>query len=101
MVKDPDESFFTRADQHIDLSNKHLEDTAPGKVSASMMYATARFNIWLSAVEFGSAEELGKEKQSTIDYFVDEYRKMLEDNMDDYIGNFDSYMPPTARRKDS
>ena len=31
-------------------------------------------------------------KQETLEYFVAEYRKMLEENLDDYIENFESYM---------
>ena len=31
-------------------------------------------------------------KEETIEYFVTEYRKMLDENMDDYINNFRSYM---------
>lgn len=100
MVKNPDEYFFDRADKHIDLSNAQLGDATAGKVSASMMYAAARFNVWLSASELGSKAELKKEKQRTIKYFMTQYRKMLEDNMEDYIENFDSYVkaPSDDRR---
>lgn len=38
---DLDPNFYNRADAHIDLSNSQLADINPGKVSASMMYATA------------------------------------------------------------
>ncbi|MEO0869470.1 MAG: DUF3144 domain-containing protein [Cyanobacteria bacterium J06642_11] len=31
-------------------------------------------------------------KQETMEYFVTEYRKMLEENLDDYIENFNQYM---------
>jgi len=31
-------------------------------------------------------------KQETLDYFVSEYQKMLEENLDDYIENFEFYM---------
>jgi hypothetical protein len=31
-------------------------------------------------------------KQETLEYFVSEYRKMLEENLDDHIENFESYM---------
>ena len=33
-----------------------------------------------------------KAKDTTVDYFVAEYRKMPEENLDDYIDNFDKYM---------
>ena len=88
-----DEKFYERADAHIHLSNDQISvDVTKGKVSASMMYATARFNSWVSACGWHSAEEIAAAKEETIEYFVAEYRKMLDENMDDYINNFQSYM---------
>ena len=84
--------FFDRADAHIDLSNRQMGECARGKVSASMMYATARFNAWVGACGFDAGSELREAKAETIEYFVTQYRKMLEENLDDYIKNFDKYM---------
>ncbi|WP_438970286.1 DUF3144 domain-containing protein [Methylophaga sp.] len=90
-----DETFFERADAHIYLSNEQISDSiSRGKVSASMMYSTARFNAWLSACGFDSAEEMSEHKQEVIDYFMAEYRKMLEENINDYIENYEPYMTP-------
>lgn len=88
-----DDQFFDRADAHIHLSNSQISEKAGrGKVSASFMYAVARFNAWVSACGWDSAEEMAAAKEETVDYFVAEYRKMLEENVEDYISNFDSYM---------
>lgn len=90
---DPDNKFYERADAHIHLSNDQISgEITRGKVSASMMYATARFNSWVSACGWHSADEMTKSREETIEYFTCEYRKMLEENMDDYIKNFQSYM---------
>lgn len=90
-----DETFFERADSHIHLSNQQIsEAVSRGKVSASMMYSTARFNAWLSACAHQSAAEMAENKQDTVEYFVAEYRKMLEENLNDYIKNFEPYMSP-------
>lgn len=92
-LQNPDNKFYERADAHIHVSNDQIsEDVTKGKVSASMMYATARFNSWVSACGWHSAEEMAATKEETIEYFVTEYRKMLDENMDDYINNFQSYM---------
>ena len=92
-MQNPDDKFYERADAHIHLSNDQIsEDVTKGKVSASMMYATARFNSWVSACGWNSAEEMAASKEETIEYFVTEYRKMLDENMDDYIKHFQSYM---------
>lgn len=92
-MQEVDEEFYNRADAHIHLSNDQIsEKIGPGKVSASMMYATSRFNAWLSACGWHSGKELEEAKKETIEYFASEYRKMLEENFDDYIKNFESYM---------
>ena len=91
-MKDVDDKFFDRADKHINLSNKQLEDATMGEVSASMMYSVTRFNAWISACGWEKREDMEKAKQKTIKYFVDEYQKMLKENLEDYIINFDRYM---------
>ncbi|MDH5535343.1 MAG: DUF3144 domain-containing protein [Betaproteobacteria bacterium] len=90
MATDP--KFFDRADAHIHLSNEQMDDISRGKVSASMMYATARFNAWVSACGFESSNDMAKAKAETIEYFAAEYRKMLEENLNDYVKSFDDYM---------
>jgi hypothetical protein len=90
-----DDKFFERADAHIFLSNDQSAQVGIGKVSASMMYATARFNSWVSACGFMKASEMEEARAETIDYFVEQFRLMLEDNLDDYIRNFDTYMATT------
>ena len=88
-----DDEFYDRADAHIHLANDQIsEKIGRGKVSASFMYGLARFNAWVSACGWESGEELAEAKKETIEYFVTEYRKMLEENVSDYIANFDSYM---------
>ena len=92
-MQNTDDEFYDRADAHIHLSNDQIAgEVTSGKVSASMMYATARFNSWVSACGWSSAQELDSAKEETIEYFVTEYRKMLEENLNDYIEKFDSYM---------
>lgn len=94
-VQEVDDEFYERADAHILLSNEQINEKATlGKVSASNMYATSRFNAWVSACGWNNSEEMAASKQETLDYFVAEYRKMLEENLSDHIENFDSYMRP-------
>ena len=92
MNSDTDKAFFERADAYITLANEQATDVSRGKVSASMMFATARFNAWVSASGTDSGEELASVKEEALEYFVTEYRKMLEENLDEYIEHFDKYM---------
>ncbi len=95
-MEDDDTTFYDRADAHIHLSNDQIDDkVALGSVSASTMYATARFNAWVSACDWNNAQEMGASRQEILDYFTAEYRTMLEENLDDYINNFEAYMTPS------
>ena len=87
-----DDNFYDRADEHIHLSNEQLKTTDQGKVSASMMFSVARFNAWISATGYQSQDQMRQAKQEMLDYFVTEYKKMLDENLDDYIDNFNEYM---------
>lgn len=92
-VQDIDDKFYNRADAHINLSNEQItEPIDREKVSASFMYSVARFNAWVSACGWNGSKEMSESKEETIEYFVTEYRRMLEENIDDYIENFDKYM---------
>jgi hypothetical protein len=95
VVTDIDKDFYKRADAVIHLANDQLSDFSRGKVSASCMYATARFNAWVTACGHGSAEDMAAAKDETLDYFTKQYRAMLEENLNDYIENFSQYMQPT------
>jgi hypothetical protein len=92
MPRDADDAFYERADAHIHLSNDQMGEITRGKVSASMLYGTSRFNAWVSACGFDNGADMAEKKEETIKYFVEEYAKMLEENLDDYIANFAQYM---------
>ena len=92
MKSDSDKEFFERADAYITLANEQATNVSRGKVSASMMFATARFNAWVSASGTDSGEELASVKEEALEYFMTEYRKMLEENLDEYIEHYEKYM---------
>lgn len=96
MPTDPDADFFARADAHIKLANEQMQSATRGKVSASTLYAAARFNAWVSACGVASGAEMRQRKAEAISYFVEQYKKMLEENLDDYIANFERFMKPAS-----
>ena len=89
----PDDRFYDRADEHIELSNQQINATETrGKVSASMMYANARFSAWICASGFSSQKDMAAAREERIAFFCEQYRKMLNEHYDDYVENFDDYM---------
>ena len=91
-----DENFYSRADSFIDLANEHGKNTERNMVSGSMMYASARFNAWISATGSKTGKELYDAKQARIAVCLELYRTMLDENIDSYIKNFGDYMKPDA-----
>ena len=96
LSQDADHDFYDRAHEHLRVANEQLGEVSQGQVSASMMYACARFNAWLSASKRGSASDLKGAYGETIEYFVAQYRKMLVKNLDDFVANFGDYIQPPA-----
>ncbi|RYZ12049.1 MAG: DUF3144 domain-containing protein [Comamonadaceae bacterium] len=94
MPKPTDPAFYDRADAHIHLSNRQAPEVGTGPASASMLYGTARFNAWVSALDFRSGAEMAARREDILAYFTEQYRRMLEDNLDDYIANFERHMAP-------
>jgi class 3 adenylate cyclase len=61
------------------------------------MYAAARFNAFIVAQSTGSAEKMRGEKAQALEYFVNQFRMMMENNLDDFAANFDKYIGDAAR----
>ena len=93
MSQATDQAFYDRADAHIDLANQQIESLQDlGKVSASLTFGASRFNAWMSARSFKSGEEMAAAREELLKYFCEQYRMMLEDNLDDHIAHFEQYM---------
>jgi predicted aminopeptidase len=86
-----DIAYWDRADEIINLANQQTEDAASDDVNSSLLYATARFNAFLVAASAENADEIKAGKAAAIEFFTEQYRQLLSDNIDDYIENFDEY----------
>ncbi len=86
-----DRTFFERADAHISLANAQTANIPAPRVSASITFATARFNAWLCANMYGSAAEMQAKRDDAIRQLTEHYNKMLGDSFDDFIQNYDRY----------
>ncbi len=87
-----DKKFYEMADAFIALANEQSGKADQGTVSATFLYAAARFNTFLVASASASAEEFASRKKDVFDYFMTEYKKMLEEHFADYHENFDTYI---------
>jgi len=93
MTEEIDNDFYDRADAYIDLANKQITTSSDAtEVSASFSYSASRFNTWLVAASFENSKDMAAEKQEILEHFTKEYSAMLEENLSDYIENFNEYM---------
>jgi hypothetical protein len=72
--------FHEVADEFIHLANELSEEWATPFLSAAFMYAAARYNTFFFHQSDGAREN----QQTAIDYYCDQYRKMLQECMRDY-----------------
>jgi hypothetical protein len=93
----PGPEFWNRANALINLANDQCGSAHPNEVSASTLYASARFNAFIVAQTTGSAQNMRLEKERALEYFTDQFRKMMSANLDDFAENFEKYMTPGAR----
>ena len=87
-----DKEFYEMADAFIALANNQSKTINPGKVSATFLYAAARFNTYIIASGSKTKKDFTDSKQSAHEYFLAEYTKMLEEHFADYSQNFETYL---------
>ncbi|MES9965660.1 MAG: DUF3144 domain-containing protein [Sedimenticola sp.] len=69
--------FYEVADQFIHFANELSEEWALPFLSAVFMYAAARYNTFF----FYEADGEHKNKEEALDYYSDQYRKMMQQCM--------------------
>ncbi len=84
-----DKPFYDMADAYIALANTQLNEAKPSRVSAAALFAASRFNAFLIATASESKEQMIAEKEAAIAYFLDQYEKMLRENIDEHLARYD------------
>lgn len=74
--------FHEVADEFINLANELSEDWAMPFLSAVIMYAAARYNTFIFYESDGEASN----QSTAIDYYCEQYRKMLQECMGEFAG---------------
>ena len=92
----PDEDFLRVADSFVAHANAQADNTDRGVVSAGFAYSSARFNAFVIASQCGNKEAFEAEKAKAIEYFVEQYKLALTENVADYSANFDKYISQSS-----
>ena len=93
----PGPEFWNRVNMVINLANDQCESADPSEVCASTMYAATRFNAFIVARTTGNPEAMRQEKERALEYFTDQFRKMMAENLDDFADNLEKYLGPDPR----
>ncbi len=82
LSEEEQKAFFDLADRFIHLANELAgPEQPPARISAAMMYATARYNAFVAHVR-GYTEE---NEEETVGYFGEEYLKVLREHLSDQL----------------
>jgi hypothetical protein len=93
-----DKEFYELANDFIELANRHGQNLDKGKISAAFLYAAARFNTFVVASSAENTQQMESFKERALEYFVNEYKKMLEEHFTDYAENFSQYITPSPQK---
>jgi len=80
----PDPQFFAIADAVIRTANAQCDSAPATKVSAATLFAAARFNAFAAAAGAPNAQELAARRESIVGFLVEQYTRMLRDNLAEY-----------------
>ena len=87
-----DKEFRGRADTFIRVANEQRRDASNDEVNASLLYAATRFNAFVVASAAQDVEEMKEDRDEAVDFFTERFRRMLVENIDDYVGNYGEYI---------
>ena len=92
MDKQIEQQYWDLVESIIENVNAACEEHELGLVNGALMQAAARFNAFYLAASSESRKDLKEDREGSVRDFGAEYKKMLADNLDDYIENYKVYM---------
>ena len=87
--KDVDKEFRAVVDSFIHLANKQSETASRENVNMALLYAAARFNSFVVASHAEDLKKYQSDRETAMEFFLSEYRRMLAENLDDYQKVYD------------
>jgi len=79
----PDEKkMYDYADEFINFANEISKSDKSGSVGMAIRFAAARFSIYEASTQ---ADNLAGDKEKYVQLLADDFKKMLQFNMEDYI----------------
>lgn len=89
MLETTNPALFQRADAHIKVCNEQLKASTPERVSDAAVYGAAHFKAWSLTIRSPSQQAMIDNREAAIADAVEQYKRMFEQNYDQYVKNFD------------
>ena len=80
--------FRQIADSFIDTANRHADDADIGIVNSAFLYGVSRFSAFVVASNAKNLERYEADRDAAVGYFTSEFKRMLEENLDNYKSVF-------------
>ena len=80
--------FRTIADSLIDVANNHVDDADSAMVGSAFLYGASRFCAYVVASRASELSRYEAERGAAVEYFTGEFRRMLDENLDNYKSVF-------------
>jgi predicted solute-binding protein len=90
-----DKKFINMADDFINQANNFCSDETDHRlVHASLLYASARFSAFLTSAMSETREMYDESTDKAIEFYMEEYEKMLKEHFKQYRISFDKRNTP-------
>ncbi len=83
------DNFYKLADSFIDLANNHCDKEDNSQVGSAMLFASARFSAFVVASFAKDKPSFEEEIEHAVDHFGAEFKRMLNENLEQYKTVFD------------
>jgi len=84
------QQYWKNVEAFIQQANELAAEQGMDSVSSGLLFAAARFSAFNAATKYNDAEQLNQDKEEAVKYFTSLFRKMFDENMEEYSQHFDS-----------
>ena len=85
--------IYDLVDAMVELANQATDKSLePGEAHQAMMFAAARYGAFIVAASSESKEDFEQDKLDARNFYMDQFRQLLNENFDDYLANYKTYL---------
>ena len=93
-----DEIYRRMVDMFIDRANEFAESESQENVGMALLYAASRFNAFVVSQHANTLEDYERDLPKARDFFREQYRQMLDENLEDYKQVYTKYAHLTKKQ---